>query len=162
MARTGQAVLAHAWPSWIDSFPPTALAQQDLELLEGRNTARKTQKGKDSRKAWQKFVKEAWSEAPRKIFKWLRGKTLVWNLAVSLDGRWAAGPAEVAELEVQAWNKLWQGELSAQDRPRRIPGIRKPLVTGGPNSTLVCALLKKAGKRALSADRWAYHEVLAL
>eukprot|EP00971_Amphidinium_carterae_P164005 3251669-Amphidinium_carterae.1 len=103
MARTGQAVLAHAWPSWIDSFPPTALAQQ--ELLEGRNSARKTQKGKDSRKAWQNFVKEAWSEAPRKIFKWLRGKTLVWNLAVSLDGRWAAGPAEVAELEVQAWNK---------------------------------------------------------
>eukprot|EP00971_Amphidinium_carterae_P341751 6480725-Amphidinium_carterae.1 len=79
MARTGQAVLAHAWPSWIDSFPPTALAQQ--ELLEGRNSARKTQKGKDSRKSWQNFVKEAWSEAPRKIFKWLRGKTLVWNLA---------------------------------------------------------------------------------
>eukprot|EP00971_Amphidinium_carterae_P332920 6467335-Amphidinium_carterae.1 len=103
MARTGQAVLAHAWPSWIDSFPPTAPAQQ--ELLESRNTARKTQKGKDSRKAWQNFVKEAWSEAPRKIFKWLRGKTLVWNLAVSLDGRWVAGPAEVAELEVQAWNK---------------------------------------------------------
>eukprot|EP00971_Amphidinium_carterae_P251284 4988135-Amphidinium_carterae.1 len=39
MARTGQAVLAHAWPSWIDTFPPTALAQQ--ELLEGRNSARK-------------------------------------------------------------------------------------------------------------------------
>eukprot|EP00971_Amphidinium_carterae_P299446 5949621-Amphidinium_carterae.1 len=37
-------------------------------------------------------------------------QTLVWNLAVSLDGKWAAGPAEVAELEVQAWNKLWQGD----------------------------------------------------
>eukprot|EP00971_Amphidinium_carterae_P055176 1087602-Amphidinium_carterae.1 len=58
MARTGQAVLAHAWPSWIDSFPPTAPAQQ--EILEGRNAARKSQKGKDSRKAWQNFVKEAW------------------------------------------------------------------------------------------------------
>eukprot|EP00971_Amphidinium_carterae_P273195 5422089-Amphidinium_carterae.1 len=92
-----------------------------------------TQKGKDSRKAWQNFVQEAWSEAPRKIFKWLQGKTLVWNLAVSLDGRWAAGPA------------VWQGEPSAQDRPRRAPGPRKSLVTGGPTSTLVCALLKKTG-----------------
>eukprot|EP00971_Amphidinium_carterae_P304838 6057679-Amphidinium_carterae.1 len=46
--------------------------------------------------------------------------------------------------------------------PRRVPGPRKPLVTGGPTSTLVCALLKKAGKRALGADSRAYHEVLAL
>eukprot|EP00971_Amphidinium_carterae_P014447 285490-Amphidinium_carterae.1 len=97
MARIGQAVLAHAWPSWLGECPPTALAQR--ELLEGRTSARKTQRATKSRKAWQTYVREVWSEAPRKIYKWLRGKTLVWNLAVSLDGKWAAGPAEVAELE---------------------------------------------------------------
>eukprot|EP00971_Amphidinium_carterae_P287358 5704270-Amphidinium_carterae.1 len=32
--RTGQAVLAHAWPSWLGVCPPTAQAQR--ELLEGR------------------------------------------------------------------------------------------------------------------------------
>eukprot|EP00971_Amphidinium_carterae_P052227 1028064-Amphidinium_carterae.1 len=71
-------------------------------------SARKTQRAKDSRQAWRTHVKQAWEDAPRKIFKWLKGKTLVWNLAVSLDGQWAAGPSEVAELEVQAWNKLWR------------------------------------------------------
>eukprot|EP00971_Amphidinium_carterae_P065708 1302360-Amphidinium_carterae.1 len=105
--------------------PPTAQAQR--EFLEGRISARKTQKAKDSRKAWQTFVKEAWEETPRKIYKWLRGKTLVWNLAVSLDGKWAAGPAEVAELEVQAWNKLWQGDPVTQARPRTAPSGLKAL-----------------------------------
>eukprot|EP00971_Amphidinium_carterae_P025750 508046-Amphidinium_carterae.1 len=123
--RTGQAVLAHAWPSRLGECPPTAQAQRDF--LEGRIAARKTQKAKDSRKAWQAFVKEAWEEAPKKIYKWLRGKTLVWNLAVSLDGKWAAGPAEVAELEVQAWNKLWQGEPVTQVRPRTVPTDPKTL-----------------------------------
>eukprot|EP00971_Amphidinium_carterae_P350817 6491756-Amphidinium_carterae.3 len=64
--RTGQAVLAHAWPSWLGGCPPTAQAQR--ELLEGRATARMSQKAKESRRAWQEYVKESWSEAPRKIF----------------------------------------------------------------------------------------------
>eukprot|EP00971_Amphidinium_carterae_P055364 1091343-Amphidinium_carterae.1 len=159
-SRKGQAVLAHAWPARLGECPPTAAAQKDL--LEGRISSRKTLKAKESRKAWQRFVKEAWEESPKKIFKWLKGKTLVWNLAVSLDGRWAAGPAEVAELEVHAWNKLWQGEPVTQDRPRTVPNNVRALVEGGPKAEGILALLKRAGKRALGADRWAYHEVLAL
>eukprot|EP00971_Amphidinium_carterae_P202994 4028153-Amphidinium_carterae.2 len=57
-ARTGQAVLAHAWPSWLGECPPIAQAQRDL--LEGRISSRKTQRSKDSRKAWQTYVREAW------------------------------------------------------------------------------------------------------
>eukprot|EP00971_Amphidinium_carterae_P135281 2681102-Amphidinium_carterae.1 len=60
--------------------PATAQAQR--ELLEARATARKTEKARASRAAWKTFVKEAWVESPRKIFKWLRGKTLCQN-------RWA-------------------------------------------------------------------------
>eukprot|EP00971_Amphidinium_carterae_P345784 6486915-Amphidinium_carterae.1 len=159
-ARAGQGVLPHAWPSWLEGCPPTAVAQR--ELLEGRSSARKSASAKATRTAWKDFVKEAWENAPRKIFKWLRGKTLVWNLAVSLDGRWAAGPAQVAELEVQAWSALWQGRRVVQDVPRRTRWPPRPLVCDSPSPDLVHALLKKAGKRALGADRWAYPELLAL
>eukprot|EP00971_Amphidinium_carterae_P150910 2992495-Amphidinium_carterae.1 len=79
---------------------------------------------------------------------WLRGKTLVWNLAVSLDGKWAAGPAEIAELEVQAWNRLWQGDPVTQRRPRRIPEHPRTTVTGGPNHELVTALLMQESWQA--------------
>eukprot|EP00971_Amphidinium_carterae_P162929 3230650-Amphidinium_carterae.2 len=63
-----------------------------------------------------------------------------------MDGRWAAGPAQIADMEVQTWNKLWQGTETTQEGPRRMPVPNQPLLADGPTPEVVLTILRKAGK----------------
>eukprot|EP00971_Amphidinium_carterae_P251605 4994708-Amphidinium_carterae.2 len=56
-----------------------------------------------------------------KLFKWVRGSTKVWDLAVQTTDGWAESPGAVADSELRAWSKLWKPGPSAR-QPRRALG----------------------------------------
>eukprot|EP00971_Amphidinium_carterae_P074844 1478988-Amphidinium_carterae.1 len=59
---------------------------QKARLEEVRLKATK-ERQKASKAGWEKFVKEAAENSPSKLFKWVRGSTRVWDLAVRTTGR---------------------------------------------------------------------------
>eukprot|EP00971_Amphidinium_carterae_P292113 5798955-Amphidinium_carterae.3 len=46
--------------------------------------------------------------SPKKIYKWVRGTTGVWDLAVHGEDGFAYTPDDTAKVELGAWNKLWR------------------------------------------------------
>eukprot|EP00971_Amphidinium_carterae_P031127 612539-Amphidinium_carterae.2 len=46
--------------------------------------------------------------SPKKIYKWIRGTTAVWDLAVHDENGFAHTPDDTAKVELGAWSKLWR------------------------------------------------------
>eukprot|EP00971_Amphidinium_carterae_P299071 5941635-Amphidinium_carterae.1 len=89
-----------------------------------------------------------WKQSPKRIYKWICGTVVVWDLAISGSDGFALTPDEAAKTELEAWSKLWR------------PGVvrLRSVVTDDPsswNSDTISKIIKRcpAGK-ARGADRW--------
>eukprot|EP00971_Amphidinium_carterae_P242556 4815905-Amphidinium_carterae.1 len=51
-----------------------------------------------------------WKQSPKRIYKWIRGTVVVWDLAISGTDGFALTPDAAAktELSLEAWSKLWR------------------------------------------------------
>eukprot|EP00971_Amphidinium_carterae_P158352 3139194-Amphidinium_carterae.1 len=144
------------WPSVAGQYLPSQESQrhrlEEVRLQASRERSRKSKEG------WEKFVKESAETSPSKLFKWVRGTTKVWDLAVQTPEGWASSPGEVADSELRAWSKLWKpGHTSRQTGGHR---FLEP-----PSSSLgglweVLARIKKG--KALGADHWTISELKSL
>ena len=114
---------------------PTPEAQ--IENFRSAVWPQRAKTQKEEKTFWQERVKRSWAERPRLTYKWLRGTTKVWNLAVSLDGVWGATLGEEADLEKNIWEKLW--------------------VTGPPPTPPPVAVQGPAGLEPMTADSFAGH-----
>eukprot|EP00971_Amphidinium_carterae_P022424 442214-Amphidinium_carterae.2 len=144
------------WPPAAGPYPSTQESQK-ARLEEVRLNATK-ERQKSSKEGWDKFVKDAAENSPNKLYKWVRGTTKVWDLAVRTPTGWASSPAEVAESELAAWSKLWKLGPSA----RQAGGHR---FHPPPDSSLgglwdVLGCIKKG--KALGADHWTIGELRSL
>eukprot|EP00971_Amphidinium_carterae_P077100 1522933-Amphidinium_carterae.1 len=140
--------LAH-WPSGAGPYVST-LEGQRTKLEEVRLHATK-ERQKESRAGWEKFVKEAAENSPSKLFKWVRGTTKVWDLAVS-------SPGEVAASELRAWSKLWKPGCTERE-PGGYP-FREPRLQSPGGLWEVLARIKKG--KALGADHWTIADLRSL
>eukprot|EP00971_Amphidinium_carterae_P187999 3731659-Amphidinium_carterae.1 len=77
------------WPLWLGPHPPTAAVQ--TKAIQDWVVARNSSRAKERKKSWQTYVTEMWKQAPKRIYKWIRG-----DRARSLEQALAAwlGPAE--------------------------------------------------------------------
>eukprot|EP00971_Amphidinium_carterae_P295896 5876671-Amphidinium_carterae.1 len=147
--------LAH-WPSAAGPYLST-LEGQRAQLEEVRLRSFK-ERQKASKAGWEKFVKEAAENSPSKLFKWVRGTTKVWDLAVRTPEGWASSPGEVASSELSAWSKLWK-----PGHTDREPGghpFREPRLPSPGGLWEVLARIKKG--KALGADQWTISELRSL
>eukprot|EP00971_Amphidinium_carterae_P069249 1370311-Amphidinium_carterae.1 len=115
-------------------------------LRRARRLALKRFAFESSKEGWAKFVKEAADNSPSKLFKWVRGSTRVWDLAVRTPTGWASSPAEVADSELAAWSKLWKLGPSARQAGLAAgghrfqpppPGLRPRVLEGSGKSLAV-------------------------
>eukprot|EP00971_Amphidinium_carterae_P185957 3691467-Amphidinium_carterae.1 len=100
------AVTFFEWPAWLGPHPPTAAAQS--KALQDWVTARNSSRAKERKKSWQQYVTDMWKESPKRIYKWIRGNVVVWDLAISGADRFALTPDQAAKTELEAWSKLWE------------------------------------------------------
>eukprot|EP00971_Amphidinium_carterae_P043876 863398-Amphidinium_carterae.2 len=96
---------------------------------------------KASRDSWTAFGKQAAEESPSKLYKWVRGTTKVWDLAVQTDGGWAS-PGAVARGELHAWSQLWKTKNA--ERPLVRQPFREPPTRALGSLWEVLACLMKA------------------
>eukprot|EP00971_Amphidinium_carterae_P317819 6318007-Amphidinium_carterae.1 len=130
------------------------MESQRTQLEEVRLRASKDRQ-KASKAGWEKFVKEAAENSPSKLFKWVRGTTKVWDLAVRTPEGWASSPGEVATSELRAWSKLWKPGHTVRE-----PGGHEPRLPGRGGLWEVLARIKKG--KALGADHWTISELRSL
>eukprot|EP00971_Amphidinium_carterae_P264311 5243162-Amphidinium_carterae.2 len=93
-----------------------------------------------------------WKQAPKRICKLIRGTIVVWDLAIRGSNGFALNPHETAEVELEAWSKLWR------------PGLvrLRSVVTDDPSAwsaSTIAKIIKRcpAGK-ARGADCWGMGE----
>eukprot|EP00971_Amphidinium_carterae_P201857 4005256-Amphidinium_carterae.2 len=147
--------LAH-WPSAAGPFVATQQAQK--ERLEHVRLEASRSRQKASKDSWNAYVKKASEESPGKLFKWVRGTTKVWDLAIQTGDSWAASPGAVAQGELQAWSKLWKvckTDRQVTPAPFRIP---EEASLGSLWDTL--SHIKKG--KAVGPDQWTAKELRAL
>eukprot|EP00971_Amphidinium_carterae_P319360 6347297-Amphidinium_carterae.2 len=97
------------WPLWLGPHPPTAAAQ--AKALQDWLMARNANHAKERKKSWQTYVAEMWKQAPKRIYKWIRGTVVVWDLAIRGSNGFALTLDETAKVELEAWSKLWRPGL---------------------------------------------------
>eukprot|EP00971_Amphidinium_carterae_P326303 6456998-Amphidinium_carterae.1 len=49
-----------------------------------------------------------WQQSPKRIYKRIRGTAVVWDLAIRGENGFALLPDDTAQVEPEAWSKLWQ------------------------------------------------------
>eukprot|EP00971_Amphidinium_carterae_P311084 6182141-Amphidinium_carterae.1 len=94
------------WPQFLGEIPPTPEAQ--LTCLDAWITGRKKRIQAERTASWKAYVKETWETSPKKIYKWIRGTAVVWDLAILSGNGFALSPDQAAQAELEAWSKLWQ------------------------------------------------------
>eukprot|EP00971_Amphidinium_carterae_P270283 5362885-Amphidinium_carterae.4 len=107
---------------------------------------------RNRRVSWQTYVTEMWKQAPKRIYKWIRGTVVVWDLANRGSNGFALTPDEAAQVELEAWSKLWR------------PGcVRLRSVVTDDRSAWSASTISKIIKRcpagkARGTDRWGMSE----
>eukprot|EP00971_Amphidinium_carterae_P039113 768757-Amphidinium_carterae.1 len=79
---------------WLGPHPPTAAAQ--AKTIQDWVLARNASRAKERKKSWQNYVTEMWKQAPKRIYKWIRGTVVVWDLVIT-DSESAACKQDVKE-----------------------------------------------------------------
>eukprot|EP00971_Amphidinium_carterae_P348062 6490301-Amphidinium_carterae.2 len=108
------------------------------------------------RDGWTQYVKDVWKTAPKKIYKWIRGTTAFWDLAVHDDDEIAYALDDTARVELGAWSKLWRPGFPSLQR-RRAPGGGSWSYHNLQDIIKHCPTGKTRG-----ADRWGMSEIKLL
>eukprot|EP00971_Amphidinium_carterae_P125102 2478732-Amphidinium_carterae.1 len=100
-------------------------------------------RAKEREKSWQTYVTEMWKQVPKRIYKWIRGTVVVWDLAIRGSNGCALTPDESAQ--------AWSG-----------PVWLRSVVTDDPSAwsaSTISKIVKRcpAGK-ARGVDRWGMSE----
>eukprot|EP00971_Amphidinium_carterae_P214558 4257969-Amphidinium_carterae.1 len=86
--------------------------------LDARYQATAKADAKKRRDGWNQYVKDMWRTAPKKTYKWIRGATAVWDLAVHDEDVFEYSLNDTARVELGALSKLWRpGTSDLQRRP---------------------------------------------
>eukprot|EP00971_Amphidinium_carterae_P130642 2588109-Amphidinium_carterae.2 len=147
--------MAH-WPSAAGPYVSTHKAQ--LEKLEQVRLEASRARQKASRDSWNAYVKQGFEESPGKLFKWVRGTTKVWDLAIQTGDSWAASPGAVAQGELHAWSKLWK--VCRHERQVKVSPFRIPEEASLGSLWDTLSHIKKG--KAVGADQWTAKELRAL
>eukprot|EP00971_Amphidinium_carterae_P330356 6463351-Amphidinium_carterae.1 len=71
---------------WPDFLGPHYLeSEQQLNCLDAWYQQIAKADAKQRREGWNQYVKDMWKIGPKKIYKWIRGTAVVWDLAVHDD-----------------------------------------------------------------------------
>eukprot|EP00971_Amphidinium_carterae_P226850 4499126-Amphidinium_carterae.3 len=52
------------------------------KALQDCVVARNASQAKERNKSWQTYVATMWKQAPKRIYKWIQGTIVVWDLAI--------------------------------------------------------------------------------
>eukprot|EP00971_Amphidinium_carterae_P168312 3335045-Amphidinium_carterae.1 len=86
--------------------PPIPNAQH--KVLNDWATAQIASSSKERRQSWQTYVKTMWQQSPKRIYKWIGGTAVVWDLAIRGENGFALSPDDTAQVELETWSKLWK------------------------------------------------------